>query len=381
MSEENTKLGIFWGETSLCCVETLASQAEKIFQIPFQSKTISSMEGEINFLLEDVDSIQKTFQQNNIDSSNINLSLPTKDIIFRSFVIPWMQSNEVESVVKFESVKYIPFSLDDLVYTYHSLSVIEDGVRRIRVIFVAIKKKILEGYINALNQINLSAITAEPAALSLIRVLVFKGVIPQDQTVALIEQEGDMGMIIVVVQGIPQFVREFPLNPNLSDQKQVGGDLIELQRKKFINEIRISLDYFNRQNSQLQIKKIILLDLASSEDAFKILEEDFAVPVVAIDNQMIFGLQEGKESGFVSAYGAGVIGSVDFPVEFNFIQGDISSSGSPKAFIEKSVNYKSTIMMTGGILILLIGAFFLSNSLLIKDRKAIEVLRQELGAF
>ena len=55
--------------------------------------------------------IQKALQEHKITTKNINLALPAKDLIFRSFTIPWMQAHEVNNVVEFEAIKYIPIKL------------------------------------------------------------------------------------------------------------------------------------------------------------------------------------------------------------------------------------------------------------------------------
>ena len=50
--------------------------------------------------------IQAALNQENADKSHVILSLPTRDTVFRSFIIPWMQSSEIKNVVSNTIVIY-----------------------------------------------------------------------------------------------------------------------------------------------------------------------------------------------------------------------------------------------------------------------------------
>ena len=87
-TEEST-LGLFWGAEALFFTENKNSTISNSFNIPFKHKQLEDNIPEINSetgSLELVSLIQHALNQNNIRANSINLSLPTKDIIFRSFV-------------------------------------------------------------------------------------------------------------------------------------------------------------------------------------------------------------------------------------------------------------------------------------------------------
>ncbi|MDO8581117.1 MAG: pilus assembly protein PilM, partial [Candidatus Omnitrophota bacterium] len=212
------KLGVYWGNDSLYFLECAGTEPVQPFSIPFTGQNTRKQPGDTYAPdgTQMSNNIQEYCSRHRISSMPVYLGLPTKEIIFRSFIIPWMQSNEIKGVVDFESSKYIPFAIEDLVYSYHPIIITQDGVKRIRIIFVAIKKEVLTAYIATFEQAGLTMEFIEPATMSLIRGLTFHNFLPQEQTAAIITKEGMGGKIIIIDKGIPQFVREFYL-------KSAGG--------------------------------------------------------------------------------------------------------------------------------------------------------------
>ncbi len=122
MAEEK-QLGIFWDDDALYFTATLGTDLEKTFRIPIEEESGGTIkDGPLSpGGMALISAIQSTLQKEKIPSSVVNLSLPAKEIIFRSFVIPWMQQHELTSVVEFEASKYIPFSLDELSFSFHPI--------------------------------------------------------------------------------------------------------------------------------------------------------------------------------------------------------------------------------------------------------------------
>ena len=173
---DKKKLGMYWGSDALFFVETQETAPTKIFQILFEEavkETLRDSPSSISGMKLGSD-IQKILRKQGLLDSSVNLSLPAKDIIFRSFVIPWMDEHEIKSVVEFEASKYIPFSLERLSFSFHPISFTENNAKRLRIIFVAIKSDTLLSYIRTLEGASLDINSIEPAPSSLIRALSLK---------------------------------------------------------------------------------------------------------------------------------------------------------------------------------------------------------------
>ncbi|OGW98374.1 MAG: hypothetical protein A2Z81_07940 [Omnitrophica WOR_2 bacterium GWA2_45_18] len=301
-----------------------------------------------------------------------------KDIIFRSFIIPWMQANEVRGVVEFEVSKYIPFSIEELSYSFHSLTTTENNVKRLRIIFVAIKKNTLDKYINAFEQRGLQIDVIEPAALSLIRVLSIKKLIPIDQTIAIIEKNESSGKIIIVDQEIPQFSREFQIKLGTTVKPESDPQTKIL---RFINEARISLDYFNRQQNQIRVKQIILLTPTTSEELTKKIEDDLGKPVIPINLTSILGDNAGKNMGYLSAFGSALANLGGPPTNFQFSRKKSKTAFSLGSTTNRLNNYRSVVLTLFLCIPAIILFFFSSNKLLDNPRIEEATLTQKLGNF
>ena len=171
-----TQLGVFWESNSLHFVESSETGLETMSHISFQQRSLTpAIEGVSDSWEKGLSiSIKNALKKQKISTTTVNLSLPINDIIFRSFVIPWMQQREVNNVVEFEVGKYIPFSLGELSYCYYPITFQENEQKQIRIIFVAIKKDALENYVSVLEAASLTVGIIEPSAVSLIRALSFK---------------------------------------------------------------------------------------------------------------------------------------------------------------------------------------------------------------
>src|SRR3989338_2820466 len=286
MTTKNT-LGIFWGANSFFFVETENNIPQKIFTAPFDlnnkpylNLTTESTEGiRLTALL------QQALQNQRILENTSGLALPAKDIIFRSFVIPYLQPSEIKNVVLFEAAKFVPFRMEDLAFTFHPIPFVDKGKKSIRIILVAIRKDILEGYCGILEHSGLRVESVEPSSVSLVRALIHKKLIQKAKNTAIIEIHQYEGRIIIVDQNIPQFVREFQLYPTSTETSSVASDILSA---RLFNEIKISFEYYGRQYNQKKVERIIALSESGDDDMLKNLGKDFNLPCTVITAKKFF---------------------------------------------------------------------------------------------
>jgi len=372
------QLGASWENDSLYFVESSTTNPEKMFTIPFQPRSQTSTKKDTLDVWESelVEKIKNTFKEQKVHSSTVNLSLPTSDIIFRSFVIPWMQHHEVKNVVEFEICKYIPFSLEELSYSYHPITIQGDGTRQIRIIFVAIKNNALASYVKVLEAASLNVDVIEPSALSLIRTLSFKKLVPEDQTIALIEK-GSVGKIIVSDKNTPQFVREFHLSTETTEQDSNDQESIA---RNLTKEVRISLDYFNRQNEQSKVEKIFFLSSSEGDDLPKNLEDHLGIPVTIIENSSILGDASPPGVGALNAYGASIIPFVSSLASFNLSKNKPETSEVSAS--SKKIGNRQLLRLTALVCMpFIIGSIFIPMLRIREVKKEIAILNKKLGSF
>ena len=292
-------LGFFWGSSSFRIVETENNLAARISTIPLDPGP-----GSIDMGPDDVRItalIQKAIRDERITATQVKLSLPSTDTIIRSFLIPWMRPNEITAAVEFEIKKYIPFNLKDLAYAYHSITFTENKVKKVRIIFVAVRRELLERCTQILKQAELNVVFCEAAPLSLVRALSAKKFLPHDQKIALLQVEPAMGRILFTHEGIVLFIREFQMNARKSDGTSEEAQFI---RSRFLNEVQNSMEFYNRQYLNQPVTQVVVLASPSENPYHKWLQEDLNLPIKSVDPAALVGSQPpGDEMGAVNAFG------------------------------------------------------------------------------
>ena len=375
---ENKQLGVFWGKNNLFFVVTVSGEPTETFSVPLpRDAGVGSIEaGPFSPMgMEIISLVQNTLRQNKIASGNVNVSLPARDIIFRSFIIPWMRPNEVKGVVDFEASKYVPFALDELSYSFYPMTVIDGNLRRIRIIFVAIKKTVMESYRQILEQAGLRVNIAEPATLSVIRTMASKELLPKEETIALIEMGEETGNIIIVDHHLPQFVREFQLR--IPGPAQENPDPLALTTR-MMNEVRISLNYFNRQEERFKVQKVVLFAAHDPADIIRRLESDLHMTAVFITTDSILANVSLPDVNLLKAYGAALYPSINLPADLNLSEARTKTIGPTPAPVKMTVNYK-TMIVTGLLCApIIFCSFFVTNFMIKKQEARVAALGLEL---
>jgi len=377
------QLGIFFGDNSLSIVETEKQKLLNFFDAPhslFDESKTSSQNIPDNIRLTAI--IQKSLRDKKIETNAVNLSLPAKDIILRSFFIPWMTSSEVKGVVDFEARRYLPFKLEELVYGYYSKTVKEKKTRRIRILFVAVKKDVVQRYCEILEQASLKVNSIEAAVFSLLRVLSHKKKLPQNQRIAIIQMGKNDGTILVVDQGIPQFTRDFRLIAPGSQAFEFDPNSMNM---RLLNEVRISLDYYRRQHASEGIDRIIFVTPNESVATTQILKEDLGIPVDSLNIHSLINLEEEVGVGVANAFGAGLRGSVTFPIDIDFakelIKPEEKALEAEKIFEKAPLNYLSIVKVAAASLVILFLVFISFNRQVSAYQNKMNTLKNNQSAY
>ncbi|HNV24294.1 MAG TPA: pilus assembly protein PilM, partial [Candidatus Omnitrophota bacterium] len=375
------QLGLFWGENALYFSENSESD-NKMFSIPLKKKVAAGNLIQIqDESLEDnrilITDIQKAFKEHKVSSSTVNLSLPTKDIIFRSFSIPWMPPNEMRQVVEFEAAKYLPFSLTDLAFAFHPVVITHNNTKRIRIIFVAIKKSVLEKYKYILTESLLNVDLIEPAPVGLLRTLNFKKHLSPKDQFAIVEKEGTLGKITIIDDGIPQFVRDFNLRISASDQEEISSEVLIT---RLVNEIQVSLDYFNRIGNPKEISQILFLTTSDSEEISNELSKNLEMKVAHIYSSSVLA-PEFKDIGFLNAFGIALNKDVAVEASFDLSNRKRQALEFNLKTLLKQMDIRALIPLVGTCLGLIIASPILSNTLIKMAANKSQTLKEKLGIY
>ncbi len=339
------RLGVYWGESGLTLVETKPDNSLLATFVSFEIHDQSEIAKRVGVSndLKILEILQKAIRNKGFSTLNAYIALPSKDILIRSFVLPWMKSSEIHGTVAFEAKKYIPFNIEEIAYTYYPTTITQGGLRQIGIIFAGIHKNTLSKYTNVFIQSGLNVVYSEPAAMSLLRILVHKRLIVEDHYTAILNVMESSGELIIASKGHINFYRDFKTNvEGGSSSVSGGGD--DVVRARVFNEVRLSFEFFSRQQGGSEINKLIVLSSGRDPSFWTGLSEESAAPLEVVDSSKLFDVEGVADICGASALGATMSGNVLSVIDFNLFE-DASTQVSLKK--EEVVKKNKQLILPG----------------------------------
>lgn len=369
------QFAIFWGQKAFSLVEANNLKITSSSFIPFDTPVESYKSQDIPESLRLTSLVQTAIRKQGISLKKVNLSLPTDDLIFRSFVIPWMLPDEVKNVVDFEATKYIPISLSDLSYAYHAISFTENNQKNIRILFVGIRRDILDRYIGILtHSTDLLPEHIEPAPVSITRLLERKGFVQKQGTVAIIGIGQISGEIIIVHNGIVHFVRRFAI-PDFSSS---DPSAINIQ---LFNDVRVSLNFYSRQFPPGKIDKIVVVTLRNLPNFSKDITSEFGTPATFLPATKILDIDNIPDMGLLYAYGAALIDKAYSTKDFDVSPHAEKIRKEGKLPSDDIKKYKTTASIFAVCFLAALLTVFVSNRMIISYNETLNNLRTQQASY
>ena len=375
------KIGFFWGEDKITIVEFDKNVPLQVVSASLGSKSGSSSPFSSS-LTEEIQTtavLQKMLQDNHISGGSFHVSLPMKEIILRSFIIPFVKQEEIQNVIKFEAKKYIPFDIQDLSFVFYAIPFLEDGNKRLQVIFFAARKEVLARYDRVLKLVNSKVSYCEPYMVSLSKALLFKKEIKPTDHLAFLILDKNLGRICFIDKGIPQFIREFPISSSSESEEVV--DSVEDVNLKIVNEVGNSFDFYTRQFSGDRIDQMLLSSDAAQSDLLRALETELKVTIRQFSPVVTVGADAQNDTmDAIYALGACVSAPMESLSGFNFLgdQKKSSDSGAQNALAGVSDSMKDVLYVFLICAALLAGVFvFFQAQLKVAQQQYDQLTRQE----
>lgn len=161
-----------------------------------------------------------------------------------------MTAEELNSAVKFEAEKYIPYPVNEV---YLDAKIIKESYKenKMLVLLAAAKKDLVQGRINLLNSVGLEPAIINVSVLAVINAFNFfepsKATLKKDekpQPVALLNVEENIANLSILEASLPVFSRDIILGQREASLATSDSSLINLA-----NEIRLSFDFYESQEN------------------------------------------------------------------------------------------------------------------------------------
>jgi type IV pilus assembly protein PilM len=118
---------------------------EKIVKKSFDDDILS--DGNIIDHMSLADELKRMFSENGIKNKNVACALSSYSVITKKVQIPFVEEEELESMVAMEVENVIPFPMKEIYYSYYVMGVDEEKQDMMNVQVVAAKREIVDGYI------------------------------------------------------------------------------------------------------------------------------------------------------------------------------------------------------------------------------------------
>jgi Tfp pilus assembly PilM family ATPase len=253
-------LGIYIGPKFVSLAVSDGKKFLNNIQIPLYKVLGAEPEGKVPDEIKIAAAIKEELKKNNIEAKDANLVLPGKDLIIRTFHMMAVPASELYTAVRFEAKKYIPFKVEELISDFQV--VFDKLTRKNFVLFVGIKKEVLDKYAAVFKQLNINCASIDYAGFSFLRLLQLSKI--KDKSVnavlAVDLAEEDEINFVVLEDGFPLFSRDIALSAesSLGLAKAVKPDLSEIQEKLKV-ELRISFDFYLRKFPTKNIKNVLVV--------------------------------------------------------------------------------------------------------------------------
>ncbi len=294
--------------------------------------------------------IQSTLAENKIKVNRATTAVPGRAVTRVIPVPAELDDNELrEMVLNQEASLYLPFPRDEADVDYQKLGffVDDDGIEKVQVLLVAVKKDITDTYTETFAQAGLNLSVLETSSFALIRTIREQlRQFTSQEAAAIVDIQFESTEISIVVDGIPHFSRTVPLgtsqiqnalsramnlppsrnadllqgmsippgiaggpkgsmNPGTAAMLRVVGELSD--------ELRRSIDFYLNQGEDMEVAQLLL---AGAGSAIGNLDEFFAQrlglpasvidPVESLAIEMEEELSPAQRSGLATVLGLGL---------------------------------------------------------------------------
>ncbi|MFA5144978.1 MAG: PilN domain-containing protein [Candidatus Omnitrophota bacterium] len=303
----NSSLGIYFGPKAISLVEVKGRKLINNIQISHSAASSGELEEKVPAEAKVIGIIalfKEELRRNRVEAKEATLCLSGKDLIIRTFEMPVLPREELQSAINFEVKKYMPFKTEELISDFQLKF---DKISRTNIVlFMGIKKEALDSYLSILSQLDIKLNAIEYSAFSILRCLKLSGA-SESGIIGILAADlpgKDEVNFTILENGFPLFSRDItlPASPEYMGKDAEAESSATLEKLK--TEIRMSLDYYDRKFSNKNIKKMYLLFNQEHHLELEAFMAEIGFPATFIDINKCLDRTTPYSLGFVKSYSA-----------------------------------------------------------------------------
>lgn len=315
----NKMLGVYFGPKIITLVETKGKKISNTVQIKRSLISPGELEEKVPDEVKIVALFKDELRKNNIDAKEAVICLSGKDLIIRTFEIPVMPANELVNIINFEVKKYIPFKVEDLIADFQTK--LDKVSRRNQILYVGIKKEVLNKYLSVMAELNIKVISIEYSAFSFLRFLKLTK-FNNNGIVCIINMdlaEEDEINFIILDNRFPLFSRDITLTAGGEDLPKAQEAAPGLVLEKIKNEIRISLDYYHRKFPTKKIGRTYFVANAEHRSDLEGFLKEISLPAQFIETAKAIEIRKPFSLGIIKSYGCSLLKIIKTDFRINIL--------------------------------------------------------------
>ncbi len=319
-------LGIYFGIKDINLVEVSGKKMVNNIRLPHLNLAMAELEEKVPADIKIMAMLKDAFRTNRISAETAFFCISGQDLVIRTFEIPLLPQSELKSAVNFEAKKYIPFKLEELDYDFQVL--FNKKNKTSLVLFVGIKKEILANYISISKQLNLKVDIIEYSAFSILRFLKLAGLSAAGVAATLCYDlnNEDEANFTVFENGFSLFSRDFILTGEPAGFEQTVETDSLAKRERLKNEIRVSLDYYNRKFPEKDIKNIFVVSDQESRPELNSFFAESSLAVKFVETSRVLGKGVEYSSILAKSFSAASFKSTPLKIKINLIEAKLKAA-------------------------------------------------------
>jgi len=249
-----------------------------------------------------IESIKTLTHQLRLKSKTVCTGISGSSLILKKMNVGAPNLRELQEQVFWEAEQYIPFDISEVVMDYQLISRTKD--KQAEVVLVAVKKDVLENYMESIKQSGLKAKIVDVDFFALQNVFEANYPSHPSEATALVDIGASSTKIVIVQGGVPIFTKdsafggnnvtaEIQRNLNLSyadaevlktgaqgvAMPQEVSELMQIMAENLALEIKKSMDLYYASSSGAPVTSVLIAGgSAKIPDFSKIVEEALGIP-------------------------------------------------------------------------------------------------------
>lgn len=228
-----------------------------------------------------VESLKTLLSQMKLRSKMVCSSLSGTSLIIKRMSLEVQNMREIQDQVFWEAEQYLPFDVSEVVMDFDIVSKTKDN--KVDLILVAVKKSVLESYMDCIVDAGLKVKVMDVDFFALQTIFEFTYPISPSEAAAIVDIGACSMKMVVSQNGVPVFTKDSSVggkNLTVEIQKHLnlsyvdaealklgeqGGnfpqevnDLMQVASEGFAAEIKRSIDFYNASSSSAPISYIVL---------------------------------------------------------------------------------------------------------------------------